>query len=123
MQGSIISLLALALILISSVNIFAQHYQQTNLASDIPGLAKLTDSNLVNPWGLVSTGSSPWWVGDNGTGVSTLYTGTGQKVPLTVTIPPPLGSSDLATPTGVVTGSGADFGGSRFIFVSEDGTQ
>lgn len=122
MQGSIIFLLALALILISSGNTFAQHYQQTNLVSDIPGLAKLTDSNLVNAWGLVSTGSSPWWVADNGTGVSTLYTGAGAKVPPPVTIPPPLGSSDLATPTGVVTGSGSDFGGSRFIFVTEDGT-
>ncbi len=27
-------------------------YRQTNLVSDIPGLARFTDSNLVNPWGL-----------------------------------------------------------------------
>lgn len=33
-------------------------YQQTNLVSDIGGVAQITDSNLVNPWGIAfsSTG-------------------------------------------------------------------
>src|SRR5258708_11996995 len=72
-------------------------YQQTNLVSDIAGVAKFTDSNLVNPWGLVHAPQSPWWVANNGTGVSTLYNGHGVKVPLTVTIPPP-GGSPAGTP-------------------------
>src|SRR5690242_18088198 len=79
-------------------------YQQTNLVSDLPNIAKFQDPNLVNPWGLVHGPMTPWWVSDNGTGVSTLYNGLGMKVPLTVTIPPPAGSpaGTTAAPTGVI---------------------
>jgi len=100
----------------------AQHYQQTNLVSDVPGLAPVTDANLVNPWGLIASGTSPWWVSDNGTGVSTLYNGAGQKLALTVTIPTPLGGTPPSTPTGIVFNGSSDFGAARFIFVTEDGT-
>ena len=41
-------------------------YKQTNLVSDIPGLAAVTDPDLANPWGLASTPTSPWWAADNG---------------------------------------------------------
>lgn len=51
----------------------AQFYQQTNLVSDINGLAKTHDPNLVNAWGLTSSSTSPWWISDNGTGISALY--------------------------------------------------
>jgi len=53
-------------------NIFLQH----NLVSDLPNVADNQDRNLINPWG-VGFGSTPFWVGDNGTGVSTLYSGLG----------------------------------------------
>src|SRR5580765_5038879 len=89
----------LLFLLFASAPLFAQHYQQTNLVSDIPGLAKFTDPNLVNPWGLIATGTSPWWVSDNGKGVSTLYNGAGVKQNLTVTIATPPGDPDPATPT------------------------
>src|SRR5216683_1964008 len=75
-------ILAVVLMFGCFTSVFAQHYQQTNLVSDVPGLAAATDSHLVNPWGLTSSGGSPWWVADNGTGLSTLYTGAGQIVPL-----------------------------------------
>ena len=110
---------------------FAQHYIQTNLVSDQPGVAPVTDPNLVNPWGLARSTTSPWWVSDNGTGVSTLYDGSGAKQALTVTIPtppPPPTPAGPSTPTGVVfNGSATDFLLSpgvpaRFIFVTEDGT-
>ena len=107
-------------------------YQQTNLVSDIAGVAKFTDSNLVNPWGLVHAPQSPWWVADNGTGVSTLYNGHGVKVPLTVTIPPPGGSpaGTTAAPTGTIFNGTSGFvvsengksGSALFIFATEDGT-
>src|SRR3954471_7261809 len=48
-------------------------YAQTNLVSNIPGLAAFTDPNLVNPWGIAASATSPFWISDNGTGVSTLY--------------------------------------------------
>src|SRR6202023_3231068 len=62
-------------------------YLQTNLVSDIPGLAQLQDSSLVNPWGVSFSSTSPFWVSNQGTNTSTLYslTPTGiSKVPLTV---------------------------------------
>ena len=62
--------------------IASRSYVQTNLVSDIPGLAAHTDPNLKNPWGLVHSTTSPWWISDNNAGVSTLYTGTGTPVPL-----------------------------------------
>src|SRR5215471_4539287 len=75
-----ITICLLVLFLFCTVGrVYAQHYQETDLVSDIPNLAQFTDPDLVNPWGLISTGSSPWWVSDNGTGVSTLYNGSGQK--------------------------------------------
>src|SRR5262245_32098455 len=46
---------------------------QTNLVSDLPGVAQFQDPNLVNPWGISESGSSPFWVSDNNAGVSTLY--------------------------------------------------
>jgi len=109
---------------------YAQHYQTTNLVSDVPGLAARTDPDLVNPWGLIATGTSPWWVSDNGTGLSTLYNGAGVKQGLVVTVAKPAGDPDPATPTGVVNnGSTSDFrltaaatSAARFIFVTEDGT-
>jgi len=99
----------------------AAHIVQHNLVSDVPGLADTTDASLVNPWGITRGPSTPWWVADNGTSVSTLYTGAGAKVPLTVAIPPS-GSS----PTGTVFNGTADFkvgaNPSRFLFVTQQGT-
>src|SRR5664279_3557046 len=70
-----------------------QGYVQHNLVSDIPGLADRMDMNLVNPWGIVHSAGSPWWVNANGTGLSLVYNGAGAAFPvanpLVVTIPPP----------------------------------
>jgi hypothetical protein len=63
-------------------------YYQMNLTSDVPGLASNTDPNLKNPWGMSFSATSPFWVSDQATSVSTLYTGTGSSVPLVMTIPP-----------------------------------
>ena len=45
---------------------------QTNLVSDLPGVAAVQDPNLVNPWGISESGTSPFWISDNNAGVSTL---------------------------------------------------
>jgi len=120
LRSLIIAVLSTGLFLSVAMPAIGQHYRQTNLVSDVPGLAPTTDPNLVNPWGLTSSSTSPWWVADNGTGVSTLYNGAGQKLALTVTIPP---AAPPSTPTGVVfNGNSSEFGASRFIFVTEDGT-
>jgi uncharacterized protein (TIGR03118 family) len=73
-------------------------FKEIDLVSDIPGRAKVTDPHLVNPWGLVANPVGPWWVADNGTGLSTLYGQNGNIVPFFVTLEPPGGVS----PTGIV---------------------
>jgi len=99
-------------------NSFAQH----NLVSDIPGVALVTDPDLSNPWGVSFSPTSPFWISDNHTGLTTLYNGMGTKIGLTVTIPPPLGVQGLSSPTGqVFTGNNPAFGAS-FVFATEDGT-
>ena len=60
---------------------------QTNLVSDQPGVAAMTDLDLVNPWGISFAPTSPFWVSDNGPGLATLYRGTGVKQGLVVTVP------------------------------------
>ena len=58
-------------------------YTRVNLVSDIAGVARFTDPNLVNPWGLAFSATSPFWVADNATGCSTLYDGAGVPQPVT----------------------------------------
>src|SRR5713101_3946931 len=55
-------------------------FTQTNLISDVPGMAKITDSNLVNPWGMTLGVNSGIWISDNGSGKATTYDGTGQSL-------------------------------------------
>src|SRR5947207_1389761 len=60
-------------------------YVVQNLVSNGPPVtAGATDAALVNGWGLTAGPTTPWWVSDNGTGSSTLYSGTGGKVALAV---------------------------------------
>ena len=119
---------ALSLFLLPAVT-QAQHYKQTNLVSDIMGMAPTFDPNLKNPWGLTRSSGSPWWVGNNNSGTSTLYDGNGNIIPLVVTVPPPgFAPGTQSAPTGVVfNGSPTDFflaPGKQaiFIFATEDGT-
>jgi uncharacterized protein (TIGR03118 family) len=121
--------LVFSLFLLPGVTL-AQHYKQTNLVSNIAGMAPTFDPNLKNPWGLTRSSGSPWWVANNNSGTSTLYTGAGAIISLVVTVPPPKGSpaGTLSTPTGVVfNGSPTDFlvapgKSAHFIFATEDGT-
>jgi uncharacterized protein (TIGR03118 family) len=107
--------------LVASASAAANSYTVTNLVSDVPGLATHVDPDLVNAWGLTSLPTSPWWVADNGTNVSTLYRADGSKVPLTVQVP--------NAPTGAVSNTGSNFvvsngtssGPSFFIFATEEG--
>src|SRR4051794_22916267 len=64
----------------------ANSYRTVNLVSDQAGVARHLDPSLVNAWGLVAGPSTPWWVADNGTNVSTLYDGHGNAIPLVVRV-------------------------------------
>jgi uncharacterized protein (TIGR03118 family) len=113
----------------SAASAVAQRFNQTNLVSDIPNLAITTDPNLANAWGIAFGPGSPIWIADNGTGLSTLYDGAGNIIPLVVTIPAPA-ADDTAAPTGLVFSASDDFvvsngsasGPSIFVFDTEDGT-
>ncbi len=109
----------------------AQNYTQVNLVASTPGIAPVTDPHLVNPWGVSRTSSSPWWISDNGTGLSTLYNGAGAINPLVVTIPkadPTSKTFPTGTPTGTIAnGSPTDFllaagAPADFLFSTIDGT-
>src|SRR5215469_15718504 len=65
----------------------AAGYRQFNLTSNVPGGAQHQDANLVNAWGMAFFPGSPFWVSDQGTGLSTLYDGHGVPQSLVVTIP------------------------------------
>lgn len=104
----------------------AQTFQQKNLVTDDQSVnkASITDPNLKNAWGMSFSATSPFWVSDNGTGVSTLYrvnptTDATSIIPLVVSIP---GDGSV---TGQVFNTGAGggaFNKDAFLFVSEDGT-
>ncbi len=99
-------------------------YVQTNLVSNLPGIAQLQDTNLVNPWGISFSGTSPFWISDNGSGLSTLYAVTNDaagnptvvKQGLQVAIP------GEGNPTGQLFNNTPGFHGDIFIFAGEDGT-
>jgi uncharacterized protein (TIGR03118 family) len=103
-------------------------YHQTNLVSDIPGRAAITDPNLVNPWGLVAGPTTPIWSNDNGTGLSTLYTGgvngsTPAIVPLVVRVPGGLDTGIVFNDgTGFTVSAGGVTAPARFIFATLVGT-
>lgn len=104
--------------------LFADIIDQTNLVSNVPGLANTYDPNLKNPWGVAFAPTSPFWISNQGSGTSTLYNGVGAKVPLTVTIPP--GTTPVSGPTGQVfnssTGFAVDGKPASFIFDTLNGT-
>jgi len=102
-------------------------YLQTNLVSDVSGLAQIPDTSLVNPWGVSFGPTSPFWVSNQGTNTSTLYSVTPSgitKLGLTVNIPTT--ASGPQGPTGQVNNSTSSFlvGGQPafFIFANLNGT-
>ena len=112
-----------ALTLCSAYATAGTTFSQLNLVTDDPSVnpAQITDASLKNAWGLSYSSTGPFWISDNGTGVSTLYrvnpgTMATTKVGLTVSIP---GDGSV---TGQVFNNSPAFNGNLFMFVSEDGT-
>ena len=122
----------------------AKFFDWENLQSDVDGVADRTDSNVVNAWGLVTNPTGKvFWVNDNGSGVSTLFSPDGTPVLLPskppqnfVTLPVTAGDKAMtppvttAAPTGIVFNSFSSSNeflipGTKspalFIFDGEDG--
>ena len=137
----------------ASAAVYAAGYVETDLVvnqqvNNVPTLtdkngivhvAKFFDPNLVNPWGVGESATSPFWVSDNGAGKSSLYNTAGTPQALVVAIPSPddpLGTG--GAPTGLVFNTaqaqgafkiaGVNSSGAAvslpavFLFAAEDGT-
>ncbi len=97
--------------------IFAAAYRQTNLVSDLPGVALVEDPQLSNPWGIALNSSSPFWVVNHKTDRATIYKGDVSGSPLvpnpalpSVAIPNvPTIAPAPSQPTGVVANTTNDF--------------
>ncbi len=128
----------LAVLLLAAAPAYAGPYVQTNLVSNIPGLATITDPALINPWGFSHSATSPFWVSDQGTNSATLYAVTGRTNVTKTVINPPSGLVAIPTtaggpqgPTGQVNntnatsflvGNGGNGNRASFIFGDLNGT-
>ena len=99
-------------------------FQVTNLVTNDQSAnpAQITDLMLKNAWGISASATGPFWVSDNGTGLSTLYrvdpnTNATTKQALVVAIP-----GDGSVTGQVFNNVAGNFNGDTFLFVSEDGT-
>ena len=109
-------------------------YVQTNLVSDIPGLAEATDPHLVNPWGVSFRAGSPFWISNQGDNSTTLYRvtdGTDVNLPVPVfTVNIPTTDAGPQGPTGQVSNTNAasfelsngNHMSASFIFADLNGT-
>jgi uncharacterized protein (TIGR03118 family) len=98
---AVLSLLVIAAL---SLPASAQKVNITYLTSDINAVGSYADTNLVNPWGMSTSPSGPWWISDEATGKSTMYIASGEPQSLVVTIPPASGSG-TGSPSGTVYNS------------------
>jgi len=139
LAGSSLGLTGLAANASASNSIASRSYQQTNLVSDIPGLALHTDPNLRNSWGTSTGPGLPIWVSDNAAGAATLYDGQGnpqtgpgnQQLVVSIPAPPSAGPGAVGapdgtvfnpTPDGFVVSKNGVSAPARFLFATEDGT-
>jgi uncharacterized protein (TIGR03118 family) len=108
----------------------ANQYVQHNLVADQAGVADFTDPNLVNPWGVCISASSPFWLSDAGTGLSTVYSSTGSPSATKPAVPATSTTVAGGLPTGCVNnGTSTAFlvpnstgKSSSFLFVTENGS-
>ena len=117
-----IALLLIATAVILSSNLALAQYTLTSLVTTTK------DPNLKNGWGLAYLPGGPYWVSDEGTGLSTVYQANGTIVSLVVTVPS--GTTGTGSPTGIVANTTTGFvvkqgtasGPAAFIFDTLDGT-
>jgi len=113
-----------SLLLAAATPLFADSYSQVNLVSDIAGAAAHTDPNLIDPWGLAFSSTSPFWVSNRGSGTTTLYSATGSSPRGAIVVPP---GTPATGPTGqVFAGPSTSFqvngASASFIFDTLGGT-
>jgi uncharacterized protein (TIGR03118 family) len=118
----------------------AMGFTDTALVSNnnaVVATAKTIDANLQNPWGIAVAPGSPFWIADNNSNLSTLYSGIGANETQAITGSPNVGiaipasaAGVQANPTGQVYNGDGGFliptshgqESSLFIFDGEGGT-
>ena len=108
--------LAFASTAVAASDRYAVHNIVSSNAALIP--ADRYDTNLINPWGLASSATSPWWPANEGSNTSLIYPANGSVNNTVVQVP--------GGPTGIVAGGIANNfpitgGTSNFIFSTEEG--
>jgi uncharacterized protein (TIGR03118 family) len=147
-QAAILTTVALGA-LCAGGGVAQAQFKQTDLASDVSGIgAAIVDPNLVNTWGVSAiAGATPFWISNQGTGTSSLFSVTGRTGVAAanifppgpppgsnfVTIPPPVvagfpgPTGQVSNPTAVSNPAGASFnigttGPALFIFANLNGS-
>jgi uncharacterized protein (TIGR03118 family) len=105
--------------------VMTSQYSQANLVSDVPGTASLTDPDLVNAWGLSQGPTTPLWVSDNGTDLSTLYNSNTSPIKQSLVVGiqggAPTGTVFNGNPAAFVLSAGGHSAAARFMFAGENG--
>jgi uncharacterized protein (TIGR03118 family) len=129
--------IAVATVSLGALPAGAAPYVQTDLVSDLTGLAQLTEPELVNPWGVSHTGTSPIWTSNQGTSTANLFSITSALTVTKVapagtngniTIPPggvgtgPTGQVASTSTTSFLVGNGGDNNPAHFMFANLNGT-
>jgi uncharacterized protein (TIGR03118 family) len=110
----------------------ANAFVQTDLVSSVSGVARHTNANLVNPWGIVASGDAQFQVAINGTGNALNINHSGAVLGQPIVVPPPMGSAPgtTAAPSGEVSNGTSSFvvsegshrAPAQLLFATEDGT-
>jgi uncharacterized protein (TIGR03118 family) len=122
----------LAATLVIAAESASAQYKQVNLVSDLQGMARYTDPNLIDPWGMVLMPDGSSLVANARTGLTTSYARDGRPFSFTVNVPPapsePFGP--VGTPTGLIANRTSQFviskngksGPALLLFDTLDGT-
>ncbi|HVT96676.1 MAG TPA: TIGR03118 family protein [Acidobacteriaceae bacterium] len=105
----------------------SNNYTQTNLASNVPGVALTMDRDLLHPWGVATSANQPFRIALNGKGQFRSYDAAGNQRDPRAAIDVPPGGIVPPNPTGVAANTTGLFVPSTslstpFLFATRQGT-
>jgi uncharacterized protein (TIGR03118 family) len=120
-------LLLAGVVILSNARAQSNNYTQTNLVSNVPGLALTVDDDLVHPWGMDVSANKPFRIAANGKGKFKSYDANGAQQDPRGVIAVPDGVTVAANPTGVAANTTGLFVppsslSTPFLFATRQGT-
>lgn len=98
-------------------------YRVRKLVSNQPCVARFTDPNLINPWGLALSVEGTLVVANNGTNLATVYEKSGRPTNFQIIVnETPTGIAHNFSPEDFIISNGTIAREARFLFATEDGT-